>query len=86
MEALLRLRRVCRIRRTLERVKQSLQAADRVLELGRDALQIGDDLGLREAGACLERVECLLGRGRVVRKGVARERQGILDRLAVGSR
>ena len=57
MEALLRLRRVCCIRRTLERVEEGLQAADRVFEIGRVALQVGEDLGLREAGARLERFE-----------------------------
>lgn len=86
MEALLRLRRVCCIRRTLERVEEGLQAADRVFEIGRVALQVGEDLRLREAGARLERFDSLLGRSRVVRKGVTRERQGILDRLTVSRR
>jgi hypothetical protein len=86
MEALLRLRRICCIRRTLERVEEGLQTADRVFEIRRVALQVGKDLRLREASARLERFESLLGRGRVVRKGVTRERQRILDRLTVSRR
>lgn len=66
MQALLCLRRVWCVRRTVERGEQGLQAADRVFEIGRDTLQVGKDLRLRETGACLERVERLLGCGRVV--------------------
>lgn len=86
MQALLRLGWICRVGRDGQRIQQSLEAAGRVLVVGRDTLEVVDYLGLRETCTRLEHVYSVARDFRVVRCRTSHQRKRVLDSLAIGGR